>query len=194
MAFKGRTLQEACQALREHLNRLLSHTITRVPIIVLIEPGTDLVYVSFRQGGVSDSVTLQSRFGPVDLYLGLICDGVDGEHQRFRLRTLKYQYLMKRANESEPVVRWEYDRFPTGPGLWCRNHLQGAIPVRFSNGQPVSLNDMHLPTGWVPFEEVIRFCIVDLGVQPLDESLRDDGLPEWDHRLRESQQRSSYLV
>jgi len=28
----------------------------------------------------------------------------------------------------------------------------------------VSLNDLHLPTGWVTIEEVIRFCIVDLGV------------------------------
>ena len=29
------------------------------------------------------------------------------------------------------------------------------------------LNELHLPTGWVPIEEVLRFCIDDLGVRPL---------------------------
>jgi hypothetical protein len=28
------------------------------------------------------------------------------------------------------------------------------------------LNAWHLPTGWIAIEEVIRFCIVDLGVRP----------------------------
>jgi hypothetical protein len=45
-------------------------------------------------------------------------------------------------------------------------------------GPAVSLNDLHLPTGYVAFEEVLRFCIVDLGVHPLS-----DG---WDGVLRES--------
>jgi hypothetical protein len=36
-------------------------------------------------------------------------------------------------------------------------------PVELTMGpQKQSLNNMHLPTGWVRFEEVMRFCIVDL--------------------------------
>lgn len=191
MPFEGRTLREASQLFREHLNRLLSHTITRVPIIVSNDPRTIRVVMSFRQGGVPGPVTLRSRFGPMELYLGQIYDGIDGENERVRLRTVKYQYVLKPMNVSEPVIRWEYDRFPTGQGLWCRHHVQGPIPVGFNPDQPISLNDVHLPTGQLPIEEVIRFCIVDLGVQPLDESLRDDGLPAWDHRLKESQRLSS---
>jgi len=40
------------------------------------------------------------------------------------------------------------------------------------------LNDLHLPTGWVRLEEVLRFCIVDLGVRPLS--------PRWHEALVES--------
>jgi hypothetical protein len=187
MPFEGRTLREASQLFREHLNRLLSHTITHVPIIVSIDPRTNRIVISFRQGGVPGPVTLRSRFGPLDLYLGQICDGIDGEHERVRLRTVKYQYVLKPVGTTEPLIRWEYDRFTAGSGLWCRHHIQGPIPVDFSPGQPTSLNDVHLPTGQVPIEEVIRFCIVDLDVQPLGTSLRDDGLPEWHYRLMESQ-------
>jgi hypothetical protein len=46
-----------------------------------------------------------------------------------------------------------------------------------------SFNDWHLPTGWVPIEEIIRFCIVDLGVPPLDTSVDADGNPGWHTRL-----------
>jgi hypothetical protein len=46
------------------------------------------------------------------------------------------------------------------------------------HGHTVSLNDLHLPTGYVPFEEVLRFCIADLGVSPFAE--------DWDSVLQES--------
>ena len=40
------------------------------------------------------------------------------------------------------------------------------------------LNDLHLPTGFTTIEEVLRFCIVDLGVTPLSD--------EWDRVLTDS--------
>jgi hypothetical protein len=33
--------------------------------------------------------------------------------------------------------------------------------------EKVALNAFHLPTGWVTFEEVVRFCLMDLGAEPL---------------------------
>ena len=36
-----------------------------------------------------------------------------------------------------------------------------------------------MPTGWVSIEEIIRFCIVDLGVPPLDPGVDADGIPNW---------------
>jgi hypothetical protein len=32
------------------------------------------------------------------------------------------------------------------------------------------MNDLHLPTGWVAFEDIVRFCIDDLDVTPLSVS------------------------
>ncbi|HEX5166289.1 MAG TPA: hypothetical protein VFV93_12885 [Thermomicrobiales bacterium] len=81
-------------------------------------------------------------------------------------------------------------RFPSDGSFWCRNHLQGPIPIAIG-GKRVSLNDWHLPTGWVPIEEVIRFCIVDLGVEPLDRSLDANDNSGWHTRLTESYQQST---
>jgi len=44
--------------------------------------------------------------------------------------------------------------------------------------ETVALNDLHLPTGFVTVEEVLRFCIVDLAVKPLSD--------EWDATLMDS--------
>jgi hypothetical protein len=82
---------------------------------------------------------------------------------------------------AEPLVRWEYVSGPPAAGeLWCRYHLQGAIVLGISSAPELTLNTWHLPTGPVAIEEVVRFCIVDLGVTPLSD--------DWDHRLRESRE------
>jgi hypothetical protein len=82
---------------------------------------------------------------------------------------VKYRYALHMGLnvESEPVVRWELDRHPSDPDArWSRRHLQGPIPLSFGP-VTVSLNALHLPTGVVTLEDVIRFCIHDLGVSPL---------------------------
>jgi len=43
------------------------------------------------------------------------------------------------------------------------------------------LNDLHLPTGYVLLEEIIRFCIVDLGVRTLD--------ADWNKTLEDSEEK-----
>lgn len=192
MAFEGRTLREASQLFKEHLNQLLSHTITRTPLIAMTERHSDLASIGFRQGGMPGSALLHTRFGMMNLYLGQVCDAEEADHSRVRLRIVKYQYKLTPAGVDEPVIRWEYDRFPTGQGLWCRHHVQGPMPLSLGPGRPISLNDLHLPTGPIPIEEVVRFCIVDLGVRPLDPSIHDDGLPAWHHRLIESQTQTWY--
>lgn len=186
MPFEGRTLREANQSFKNHLNQLLSHTITRTPLIAMTEPRSGLATVSFRQGGVPGSARLHTRFGMVDLYLGQVCDAIEAKHNQVQLRTIKYQYKLAPVGASEPIIRWEYDRFPSGQGLWCRHHVQGPLNLEFGAGHSTSLNNLHLPTGQVPIEEVIRFCIVDLSVPPLDSSEGEDSLPIWHQRLTNS--------
>jgi hypothetical protein len=116
----------------------------------------------------------------MELYLGQVCESrLLG--QLHRLQTVKYTYTLTPSGAQEPLFRWEYVR-DIGDDRWCRHHLQGplALPVN-DRGGIVSLNDWHLPTGYVPFEEVLRFCVVDLGVTPL--------AADWHEVLRESYER-----
>ncbi|MBI2455099.1 MAG: hypothetical protein HYV46_03055 [candidate division NC10 bacterium] len=96
------------------------------------------------------------------------------------LRTIDYRYTLTPGDKTEPLLRWEYLKTPPAGALWCRHHLQGPVELQIHE-HSVSLNDLHLPTGYVPFEEVLRFCIVDLGVPPLSE--------DWDAVLRDSYER-----
>jgi hypothetical protein len=90
---------------------------------------------------------------------------------------VEYRYALSHPGAREPLVRWEYVRAPPAGNLWCRHHLQGPLALVIQ-GHRVRLKDLHLPTGYVPFEDVLRFCIVDLGVRALSE--------DWDRVLRES--------
>ena len=49
----------------------------------------------------------------------------------------------------------------------ARHHVQLATNVSTSGGHSLDLNRLHVPTGWVTIEEVIRFLIKDLGVDPV---------------------------
>jgi len=183
VAIEGATLGEAVERLREHLNRLLARTVTETPLITFErEPGKRSLYLGFRHRGRPTQAPLQSpRFGPMGLYLGQRLESETTPDDRHRLYTAEYGYTLTPEGASEPLLRWEYiRRWPTPEARWCRHHLQG--PVRLETGrQPVSLNDWHLPTGYVPIEDVLRFCIVDLGVAPLSE--------RWHEELEESYRR-----
>lgn len=97
------------------------------------------------------------------------------------------------AGADDPLFRWEFVRFPSSGSFWCRNHLQGPINIGVG-GRTVNLNDWHLPTGLVPIEEIIRFCIVDLGVPPLDVGVDTDGVPGWHTRLAGSEPAAGSLA
>lgn len=181
--FEGRNLSQTVTTLKDYLNQLLSHTITRTPIIATIDRRQHRAWMSFRHGGEPSTTTVRTHFGPMDLFLSQGCDIIGGEHEPVRLRTLSYRYTLAPLGAAEPLFRWEYERFP-GPGsYWCQHHVQGPIDLDVGRGARISLNDLHLPTGWVPIEEIIRFLIVDLGVPPLDTSVDDDGVPGWHRRL-----------
>jgi hypothetical protein len=118
----------------------------------------------------------------MNLSLYQTLDTIEGQHDRVRLRVIDYQYTITPLGADDPLFRWEFVRFPSSGSFWCRNHLQGPIDIGVG-GRTVNLNDWHLPTGWVPLEEIIRFCIVDLGVPPLDTAVDKDDNPGWHTRL-----------
>ncbi len=178
MPIQGRTLREAAQRFCDHVNSVLTHTVTETRLVVVEVPPR--IHVTFRQAGQPIEAMLQTHLGPRRLSFFQVCESVrtpDGLHE---LRTISYRYTLTPGNETEPMLRWEYVKTPPDDALWCRHHLQGPVDLLIQQ-RSVSLNYIHLPTGYVPFEEILRFCIVDLGVDPLSGG--------WDQVLRESYDR-----
>ena len=129
--------------------------------------------VAFKQAGLPTQARLRTRFGRIDLWAGQLCQSTVGDDGLHTLNIVKYAYYLTSPGAHEPTLRWEYDGLTTDPDAqWCRHHLQGPVELPLAGGRRPRLNDFHLPTGWVPIGEVLRFCIVDLGVRPLS--------PDWE--------------
>ena len=179
MPIEGRTVLDASKKFSDYLNRLLNRTLTKSRIVAVGSEDSARIAVSFRQDNQLTSAPLQTKYGPMTLYVGQLCEGVQAGRDRVRLRTVLYTYTLTLVDggdsdkKTDPLLRWEYVRTPADGGLWCRHHLQGPTPLSFGRAGYVPLNDLHLPTGYVPIEEIIRFCLVDLEVEPLSANWHD---------------------
>jgi hypothetical protein len=133
--------------------------------------------LSFREGELPVAVPIRTTFGRLFFYLGQALEAVQ-EDGTFRLRTRQYWYrLQPSPNLNEKaLLRWEYNT-ETPRDAHCRNHAQMRTTLPFGTGS-LSLDDAHMPTGWVTMEEVIRFLIVDLGHAPPCGSAWPDVLEE----------------
>jgi hypothetical protein len=97
--------------------------------------------------------------------------------RRYRLRTLTYSYRIADGPAREDwLFRWEYVNHDTeqGKSLHPRHHCHLPVDHRCLTTKT------HIPTGWVLLEEVIRFLIHELDVDPLNEN--------WDGILQESEE------
>ncbi len=178
MPIEGATVYEASKAFSDHLNRLLNTTLTHMRLQAVGRDESVRVAISFREQGKPTEAPLNTKYGPMTLFIGQLCEGVTVGNGRQRLTTVTYQYTLTLGERGqqyppEPFLRWEYIRTPEKGGLWCRHHLQGTPLIPFGRSGPLPLNDFHLPTGYVPIEEIIRFCIVDLEVRALSANWSD---------------------
>jgi hypothetical protein len=185
MPIRGKSLSEVSRLFVNHLNTFLHSTITQTPLSLELLPDQGVANIRFRSGVQSSTAALRTRYGPMALYIGQLCDSVVGDDRLHTLRTTSYRYALVPTGHGQPLLRWEYVRFPGTTALYCRHHFQGPIRLDIAgpDGTPAMLNDWHLPTGWVLMEEVLRFCIVDLAVTPLSDN--------WDVVLRESYEHST---
>ena len=94
------------------------------------------------------------------------------------VRILAYYYQILDVQEREILA---YHWHPAGASSVTHPHLHlsNRIPALDlgHNVPPVSLAEMHLPTGHVTFADVVRLLITEFGVEPR----RDD----WEATLRE---------
>jgi hypothetical protein len=85
----------------------------------------------------------------------------------FLLRTIEYAYRIQKAPNDEALVRFEYVARDAEPEFdYCRKNVQFHADFHgvFRNFSPSKL---HIPTGWVTIERVIRFLFTDFKVKPL---------------------------
>lgn len=109
--------------------------------------------------------------GPRPLTLSMLLDFVvSGRHDNgadWGVQTVGYWYEIRHA--AGPMV-FAYHWHPVGPSpiTWPHLHLRGDVAG-------ISFAKVHLPTGPITLQELLRFVIVDLNVAPR----RDD----WEHVL-----------
>ncbi len=140
--------------------------------------------ISFRPGSKPGPAIIRTSFGDLELGIGQFCEGVRRDDGQYQLRTLSYRYAIGYPDADEPLFRWEYIRQPQDGRFYARHHFQSPQPTGLErNGRTTLYQELHLPTGWVSIEEVIRFCLNDLGAQT---QLSPEA---WHQLLSESHQR-----
>lgn len=161
MPIIGRTPEACGKEFRNHLAKLIAQTLTRTDPVRLLVAGT-AVQVSFPEG----AIPLKTKFGRIYFYLAQALEAVE-EDGRYRLRTMEYWYRLQTSDSSteKALIRWEYTRQDEAHDTHPRHHAHASASLALPTAE-VSLNDVHLPTGWVTIEEMIRFAITELGVKP----------------------------
>lgn len=87
------------------------------------------------------------------------------DHDNFRISTVRYIYVISGNSPNERIIDWHYHRRQNDS---FEAHLHIRDDSR-TTGHP--LVDRHIPTGLVPLEDVVRFAIDELNIQPRD--------PDW---------------
>lgn len=99
----------------------------------------------------------------------------------WRLRTMEYNYhLLGGPSPDSPwIIRWEYKSHSRQRNEHPRHHVHLATVIDTPAGK-MDFDKLHLSTGWVTIEEVIRFLIAEVGVKPKANN--------WDEELIKSEE------
>lgn len=93
-----------------------------------------------------------------------------------KCQTLSYRYRLQDVSGS-PLIRWEYDReVPREDYRYPLAHVH--VHAQLAAGDQRDLEQLHIATGRVPLELVIRHLITDWGVRTKDD--------QWPEILNES--------
>jgi hypothetical protein len=179
MPLTARTPREAFHTFQDHLNGILNKVLTRYRLRFALS-GTKQEQASlvfFSPQGIPVAVPL--RPSPWFLYLGQEVKVV-AEEKGYVLQTLKYAYRIQRSPslQEEAEVRFEYVSREAEPiACYPRHHVQFHRDYQEVR-RGFAPNRLHIPTGGVTIEDVIRFLITDLGVPPLAD--------QWEEELQKS--------
>ena len=178
------------KAFRQQIAGLLNSTLTDAPVsLVIVEKSQAKWEARVCLGGRADfSRAVPLRQKPLHLFLAQnVVVRREGKEKIWRLKTLQYGYRIQGGPslDSERYFRFQHKAREIEDSFHPRHHLH--LPVSMECGTTrVNLSRVHIPTGWVPLEEVIRFLIEELGVKA---KTRD-----WDSVLRKSEEKFSLPI
>lgn len=161
----GRNPDEVFGKFTNHLGRLLNRTITDAPLSYLVVNEKDnRAYISFRRHATQIAAPLLSH--GLYLFLGQVITVVQ-EGPEWRLKTLQYRYWVQGDDDDNSdswYFRFEYTSPTLKPMTNPRHHLHVPCTLR-CGGANMELKQLHIPTGWVTVEEIIRFLVHEIGVR-----------------------------
>ncbi|MEM6275101.1 MAG: hypothetical protein AAF735_07665 [Myxococcota bacterium] len=163
MPIFGRTPKKCFDEFRDAIAPLLTKCISLTAHLRLIRVNDFERLLTIGEHGLK----LDTVFGTLYLLVLQRLNVVEDKKHGYRLQTLAYAYRLQGTasrTESKPLLRWEYEKHQPRD-TWPRNHMHAAATLS-QNESELDLNKLHLPTGWVTLEEVIRFAIHELGHAP----------------------------
>lgn len=176
----GRDPKEAFDTFRDHLAKLLNRTVTDARLSLIHVRNADRAQITFRQGRIPIAASVFAN--DLFLYIGQFVRVTQQADRSWKLRTIEYRYRVQGTSglNDEDCFRWEYVAREVRDTPHCRHHLHLQGDYTLGPRRTVPLAVVHLPTGWVTIEEIIRFLITELGVRPKE--------PRWEDLLRASEE------
>jgi len=187
MALEGRTPKACYEPFRKHVSKLIACTLgTNEAVFQIASARPRYMFQIVPSGSM---IPLKTQFGRLHLHIAQTLEAEQLGRNRFRLRTRSYWYRLHNGpnGNSRALIRWEYDSYQLKKreSRPARNHVQLPAKVQVNDETELDLNKLHVPTGWVLIEEVIRFAIADLGVVPLCGDEWPEILVEGERKFRE---------
>jgi hypothetical protein len=163
----GRTARTCLKTFRDHLAGLLAQTVPTTCPVLIAETDAG-AHIGFRQADAPRPVPIATNHGELFFWVAqLVRAKKEGAH--YVLSTWQYWYRLQASDSliAPALIRWEYDRKLRGGEQPCRHHVQQQATIKVPDtGAILDLDKLHVPTGWVTLEEVLRFLIYDLKMRP----------------------------
>jgi hypothetical protein len=160
----GRTPREAVQNFLEPLQEVVSCVTDEGFVAREFNPSGG-PYAAAFQGGFA-ILDREHGLPPVKLELIHQYRVVEGEGDLGRWKVSTAEWIYEVADQGDALIvafHWHPD---SGRTAWPHLHAYGEHPS-------VHLHKLHLPTGRVSIESVVRFLVADLSVKPRRENWRD---------------------
>ncbi|HVO62234.1 MAG TPA: hypothetical protein VMT53_14955 [Terriglobales bacterium] len=158
---------------RDHISSLLNRTITDARLSLTHLKDKPFAQFAFRDEAdmpIAAPLFSKNLFLAASQHLE-----VRPEAGKWRLYTLEYNYHLLEAPspDSRWIIRWEYKSHKRLRNEHPRHHVHLDVTLKTSAGD-LNLDHLHLSTGWVTIEEVIRFLIAEVGIKAKSKTWDDD--------------------